>query len=217
MGSASVVQWGRKDGFPGADGSTITQEAFNATTIPIYATSGNTLTEGSTGFRGANITTNGVLSGNNTAQTYAIKNPLAFVYNAANTLDWYTNNQNYLNDVLWGDKRKKSAYDPCPHEWKVPTDASLTFGDFSTTTMPISIPGTNVATGRTYKKMSWFPAAGYREHINGVLSHIGSTGFYWSASTSGTYARYLGYDMSSVSPGSIYSRAYGFPIRCIQE
>ena len=208
--------WGRKDGFPGADGSTI-QANGNATTISIYDASGNTLIEGSaTGLQIVNITTSGVLSGN-TSQMYAIKNPLTYVYNGTNTLDWYTTTATNQNNTLWSDGDIKSANDPCPYEWRIPTNSKLSYGDFSKTTMPISEEIGGVATGRTYHKMAWYPAAGYREHINGILSHVGSTGFYWSTAVSNMYAIYLGYDINNVSPGSTYSRAYGFPVRCVQE
>ena len=76
-------EWGRKDGFPGADGSTITQEINNnAQTIPMYGATGNELAEGSKeGLQLIDVTTSGVIGNNNTSFTYAIKHPLTFIYN----------------------------------------------------------------------------------------------------------------------------------------
>ena len=75
--------WGRKDCFPGADGSTITQVTGadpNAETISIYDADGNTeLTEDGTGYRKINITTSGVINGT-TSMIYSVKNPLTFIY-----------------------------------------------------------------------------------------------------------------------------------------
>ena len=185
------------------------------TTVPIYEANGNTLTEGSTGVRLVPITTGGVLS-ENTSQVYAIKNPLAFIYNTVSPWDWYTNTGNH-DDVLWGDGNVKSEYDPCPHGWKVPTNSELTYGDFSTFTMTASGSGTNVANGRIYNNIAWFPAAGYRYGVSGVLNVVGNSGYYWSASVSDTYAKYLRIFMSNVYPNYTSNRAYSFSVRCVQE
>ena len=204
----------RKDAFPGADGNTI-QETTNATTIPIYGANGTLLTEGSTiGLKLVDISTNGVLNGN-TALVYAIKNPLAFVY-SSNIGDWYTNNQSYQNNALWGDKGKKSVYDPCPKGWRAPTDG--TWSDFSKTSIfPASSSGTNVANGRTYNSMTWYPAEGYRNYTNYALGYVGSRGFYWSVSVIDASAKSLVFYMSELGTSSIRSRAFGYAVRCVQE
>ena len=219
-----MASMGRKDAFPGADGSTITQEtgtSQNATTIPIYGVNGNSLTEGSTGLKRVDITTSGVLS-KNTSQVYSIKNPLSFIYNANEPRDWYTDNETYQNNTLWVDDTKTN-YDPCPSGWRVPTDASRTFGDFSITTFLYYIQGnqtslgnSNVTNGRLYNQISWFPAAGYRNNHGGVLGNVGYNGCYWTASISSSYAKYLSFNMST-SNSTAYSRASSFPVRCVQE
>ena len=203
--------WGRKDAFPGADGSTI-QENGTATTASIYDMSGNTLTEGSTGVSFVNITTAGVLSGN-TALMYSAKHPLTFIFTPnAVPHDWYTNNASYQNNNLWN-STIKSVCDPCPQGWRVPTDSS--WNDFSITSMQVS--GSGIAYGRTYQSLSWFPAAGYRYYFSGALRGVGSYGYYWLASVSDTYAKVLNFYLSGVFPSLTFYRASGFSIRCVQE
>ena len=175
------------------------------------------MTEGSeTGLQFVNITTNGVLNGN-TSQVYVIKHPLSFVYNQNEPWDWYTDNETYQNDALWGEGVDKSESDPCPKGWRAPTDASKTYGDFSTVTMTASGLGTNVANGRKYSNMAWFPAAGYRYYFSGALRGVGSYGYYWLASVSDTYAKVLNFYLSGVFPSLTFYRASGFSIRCVQE
>ena len=212
--------WGRKDCFPGADGSTITQVTGadpNAETISIYDADGNTeLTEDGTGYRKINITTSGVINVT-TSMIYSVKNPLTFIYNTTTPYDWYATLAINQDNTLWGDGSIKSTYDPCPKGWRVPTDASKTYGDFSTVTMTLSGSGTNVANGRKYIHMGWFPAAGYRNFNSGVFGVVGSIGCCRSASISGTDARHLRFDMSDVNPGYTNYRAWALSVRCVQE
>ncbi len=206
----------RKDCFPGADGSTIQQTiGYNASTIPIYDTSGNTLIEGSaTGLRMVNITTTGVLNGN-TSQVYVIKHPLSFVYNQNEPWDWYTNIESYQNNALW-EERKKSTYDPCPQGWRVPPTASKTFKDFLSFTASGS--GIDVANGIKYSNIAWFSVAGYRRYSGGTLGNVGYHGYYWSTSSNETWSEGLYLSLNGVTPGyPSYGRGYAFPIRCIQE
>ncbi|HIW10814.1 MAG TPA: fibrobacter succinogenes major paralogous domain-containing protein [Candidatus Rikenella faecigallinarum] len=204
---------GRKDAFPGADGSTI---GSTLQTMLIYDSNNTPLTDGSTGVKLVDITTEDVLN-ENIAQVYAHKNPLTFIYNVDNLGDWYTNNFSFQDNMLWGDKDKKSVFDPCPAGWQVPTDSEKTFGDFSTTTMTLSGWGMNVSNGRTYSNTSWFPATGYRNRTSGTLYSVGSNGYYWSVSVSGTNAKYMYFSMSEVIPTRTNGRGYGFSVRCIQE
>ena len=210
-----AARGGRKDCFPGADGSTITQTGSpNAETIAIYGADGNVLTEGSeTGLQFVNITTNGVLNGN-TSQVYVIKHPLSFVYNQNEPWDWYTDNETYQNDALWGEGVDKSDFDPCPTGWCVPTDR--TWSDFSKTTMPASGSDYTAHAGRMYNKIAWYPAAGYRNYRLGTLIKIGFNGVYWSAIAESSNANYFVFNLTGVSIDTFY-RSRAFPIRCVQE
>ena len=211
-----LYQWGRKDGFPGADGRMI-QENETATTIPLYGADGGTLAEGSeTGLQKVDITTSGVLNGN-TSLIYTIKNPLTFIYSLTSPQDWYTDNEIYQNDVLWDSKGTKSVLDPCPGEWRTAMDAEHTYGDFSMETMSTSSSNYTAQTGRTYSNMAWFPASGYRRVVSGGLNSVGNIGYYWSASVSSTRVIFMHFTMNDVVPSSTCSRAYGFSVRCVQE
>ena len=173
------------------------------------------MTEESTlGLRFIKITTSGILS-ENTSQVYAIKNPLVFICGVSSLYDWYT--ESFQNNALWGDNVEKSAYDPCPADWRVPTDASLTFGDITVETTTVSGTGREVANGRTYQSMAWFPMAGRRNNDSGTLRYVGGSSCSWSASISDTYSKSLYYDTSNVGSDYLYSRAYGQMIRCVQE
>ena len=61
----------------------------------------------------------------------------------------------------------------------------------------------------------FFPASGY---YNGTaLNYRGSNGYYWSSSyISETYAYYLSFDSSGVSPASNSGRRCGFSVRAVQ-
>lgn len=206
----------RKDAFPGADGSTITQVTGtnqNAETIPIYGADGNQLEEGEGGLSMINITTLGIINNNNSLE-YTIKHPIALVYNTIIPRDWYSNMGN-RNDALWGDGEAKSAYEPCPNGWRVPANGS--FDDFLITSFTVSGSGTNITNGRTYQSIAWFPAAGFRASDNGALGRVGFSGYSWSATANDTDAYNLGFNETQLNSNSSNARAVGFPIRCVQE
>ena len=221
-----LYQWGRKDAFPGADGSTITQEtnANNAQTIPMYGATDNELAEGSEeGLQLIDVTTSGVIGNNNTSFTYAIKHPLTFIYNILSLRDWYTNDQQYQNDVLWTRKDNKSNYDPCPEGWRMPLDN--TWNDFTLETAHyhtqgnLTSLGDNSATnGLLYKDFAWYSACGYRNAGtgNGGLRSVGYGGNYWSSTPS---TRFNFNPVNGVSPNykPDEARAAGLTVRCIQE
>ena len=208
---------GRKDAFPGADGSNL------STTIPIYGADGNTLTEGATGLKQVDITTAGVLSGN-TSPVYAVKNPLTFIYNTTAPHDWYTNNSTYQDNTLWGDEDIKSTYDPCPKDWQIPQNG--TWADFSISTAPYYIQGMQTTSGSRYASNgicyfshTWYPAAGYRYYRTGELYSVGYDGCNWTSSIHITNAIYLYFLMENVYANSYTSqvRSQGYSIRCVQE
>lgn len=162
-----------------------------------------------------NISTSGVLSGN-TSQLYATKNPLTFICNNTTLGDWYTTNEIYQKHTLWGDGEDKSEFDPCPKRWRVPPDASITFGDFAAASI-VSGSGYTINAGRIYNNMAWFPVVGRRRYISGELYAVGNYGYCWSTSVRGTYAKALSFHMSGSFFGSDNGRAFGFSVRCVQE
>ena len=215
---------GRKDAFPGADGSTITQATGtnqNAETIPLYGADGmSALLEGSMGVKLTNIATEGVLSGNNTI-LYAIQYPLSFIYSNPLPKDWYTDNESYQNSTLWNGTIK-SIYDPCPKGWCIPQDgtwADFTVQNFIQYKEGISTTSdyTNVTTaGRLYNHISWYASGGIRSCNSGKLIYVGYHGSYWSSTPNGSSIRALGFYID-IYPSGIASRANGTPVRCVQE
>ena len=106
----------------------------------------------------------------------------------------------------------KSIYDPCPYGWQVPKTG--TWSDFSTTTSVWQ--GSPAAPGRFYREHIWYPAAGLRRD-GGVLSFVGSSGNYWSASRSSDTDGISMLIMSgSISPSYGDRRTYGLPVRCVR-
>ncbi len=217
-----VLWWGRKDAFPGADGSTITQATGtnqNAETIILYGTDGTTeLIEDKNGYCKVSITTEGILS-ENTSQTYSVKHPLTVIYNSFSVWDWYTNTENH-NDDLWGDGEHKSDYDPCPLGWRVSQDGI--WNDFEENTKyysqgtPTSAGNSTISNGVLYNDFVWFPAGG-RIFTTGTRSNVGNNVFLWSSTVSGTSAKNIYCSMGGVLHISTYGRTNALSIRCVQE
>ena len=61
------------------------------------------------------------------------------------------------------------------------------------------------------------PAPGYRHAGSGTLYHVGSNGFSWSSTASGSYAHFLDFYYYGVYPQNSYGRALGLLLRCLQE
>ena len=212
--------WGRKDCFPGADGSTIGQnDVPNAETIPIYGADGNFLIEGSTGVRLVPITTSGVLN-ENTSLPYTLKNPLVYIYGVSTPWDWYSNSPIFQDNQLWDSK--KTHYDPCPQGWIVPQTG--TWNDFSPTITPYYIQGNqtyegnfHMSNGIRYHTMVWYPAGGRRQNDSGQLGYNGNYGYCWSSTVKDVNILYLGFNYEAIGFSRENTRAHGFPVRCVQE
>jgi len=111
---------------------------------------------------------------------------------------------------------KVTANDPCPTGFRVPTETELEAernnggtGFWGTGSLQ------NNALG-AFNSALKLPVAGYRIYSTGALANVGSGGYYWSSTVSGTYARLLYFTSSNASMFSD-ARAYGFSVRCIKE
>lgn len=123
---------------------------------------------------------------------------------SASNYDWLSPK----NDNLWG--KPKTAKDPCPTGWRVPTSDELgKWGSGSFSGGLLTITGQNGIN-------LVLPAAGFRSYSSGASYNQGSYGYYWSSSVSGTSARNV-YFLSGTVYGGAYYRAYGFSVRCVQE
>jgi len=64
--------------------------------------------------------------------------------------------------------------------------------------------------------MFFYTVAGYRNNSNATLNNVGSNGYYWSSTVSGTNARNLNFNSGGANMNT-NNRAYGFSVRCIKD
>ncbi len=109
------------------------------------------------------------------------------------------------NDNLW--QGVNGMNNPCPNSYRLPTYNEL-IGEVNSWSQ-----NNKIGAFSSPLKLS---AAGFRNHIDGVLTPTAAFGFYWSSSIDGyhSWSMYFG-----DSYNSVYSdrRAYGFSVRCIKD
>jgi uncharacterized protein (TIGR02145 family) len=117
-----------------------------------------------------------------------------------------------VNDARWNSGTevapvKVTANDPCPTGFRVPTESEL-----DAERVLFATQNAAGAWGSVLK----LPVAGYRRYSTGALISVGSRGYYWSSTVSGTDACLLRFVSSVAYMNSDY-RAGGFSVRCIKE
>ena len=142
-----------------------------------------------------------------------------FIRHDDSPIDWRTPQ----DDDLWNSDDNnpiKTANDPCPAGWRVPTNNEH-----------IRLRSTIInGSGplETYSGVAgrWFgdggvpslflPAAGSRTGLSGEVALESSFGRYWNSNTYLTVARNLTF-YSNYSDGTSLNRAYGLSVRCVAE
>ncbi|MYY27380.1 FISUMP domain-containing protein [Elizabethkingia anophelis] len=121
----------------------------------------------------------------------------------------------------WSDT-SKTANDPCPSGYRVPTNAQWqAVLDNNTVERVGSWSDGNYTTALYFRSPSnqrtlMLPAAGSRLYSDGSLGYRGYLGYYWSSSEATSNAYDLYFISSSVTVGN-GTRARGFSVRCIAE
>lgn len=202
-------QWGRKDAFPGSDGTNNNQTYYT----------GNSMSG----------TSAALPTGSYSELPELVANPLNF---ATNNFDYYgsLNVEGGDNKSWSGNAGEKTIYDPCPAGWKIPPVqvngtsiwGSNTFNDNSEWTFSAYI-GTNKGAlfdgvNGTAALGHFYPATGWRLYNKGTLDYIGTKGYVWSATTEAhNGCKSLGFDNSSIWVEIICPRSYGQAVRCVAE
>jgi hypothetical protein len=128
-------------------------------------------------------------------------NALFITINSGN-FDWRGSIQ---NDALW--QGVSGTNNPCPVGYRLPTLAELT-------TLVTTSSITNSATAASSAMK--FTVPGRRFNGSGSLNILGSFGYYWSSSVSGTGASFRRF-YSGGTDTFDFGRAYGLTVRCLKE
>jgi hypothetical protein len=223
-----LYQWGRKDPFLGAVGSTGSTNPTDGTHLK---SSGNPAFNYSSG-------TNGSIA-------LSIANPMSFyTYDMSPPGDW--NGQSVVYD-LWGNAGPpegdiagpelggpinkeygtKTCFDPCPPGYKVAPNGTWTrYFATKEVTSPNSTNTPNVSGGFNNGYLfkydgvnTTFYAATGKRNADGNMGSVGTYGLLWSSST-----RDMNYPANNFvfSSGSLYPlnrdlRVYALPVRCAKE
>ncbi|WP_236709664.1 fibrobacter succinogenes major paralogous domain-containing protein, partial [Elizabethkingia ursingii] len=127
-----------------------------------------------------------------------------------------------MPDGSWSDTNK-TANDPCPSGYRVPTSAvwQAVVANNNVERVGSWADNGNYTSALYFRNPSnvrtlMLPLAGYRYYADGTLLNRGSNGVYWSSSVSTSLAYYLDFISSSVYVNSS-ARTYGFSVRCVAE
>ena len=139
-----------------------------------------------------------------------------FITTNTHPYDWCSPQQNNLWNSGTEDSPKKTANDPCPAGWRVPTQKEL-HSLVSSGYEPATLYGVDGFCFGSGTNKLFFPAAAYRYYSNGSLNDVGSSGNYWSSTPNyGGDAYSMGFTSGNAYMG-ISLRSKGFSVRCVSE
>lgn len=185
-----LYQWGRKDPFPGSSSvSANTQKTvYDFSGLPVA------------------MSVEQVILDNNFPN--AVNHP--FTFYTSIEFPWYNwSGLGTPSNSLWiSPQGGKTAYDPCPQGWRVPTTTRVWSG----------IGTVNWQNGYTITPdLGFYPAAGSVDFTDGTIADVGRHGYYWSAEPSSVKAKAFHIDASGSSIESSPFRASGASVRCVKE
>ncbi|MBQ0077127.1 MAG: hypothetical protein KBS55_00620 [Bacteroidales bacterium] len=198
-------QWGRKDPIP------MLQSLSSTTFDSIFYGKDNTV---------LSLTDPKATSANPEDNiSFAVKNPLSLV--TASAGDWTTSASPKYNNTanLWGADGTKSAYDPCPEGWKVPSSADyselVTFASDGKSLIWLN------TFGRQADAYGFFASNGYLLSGGNPNNNVKNSVWLWTStmtagknSAAGIYMKSTA-DAISVKTDNTKVRACG--VRCIKE
>lgn len=147
--------------------------------------------------------------------TYAIENPMTFIYRNSNNRDWLYSSTTSTDDSRW--LVDKTIYDPCPMGYRIPEGGSNGIWEtagFSKTEFDKMNYGISFDINNGTK--TWYPASGSLiDHYYGT----GEFGFYWSLTPNEYFAITLCFNRGSgvYTNTHKHNRYMGCNVRCIKE
>ena len=144
-----------------------------------------------------------------------------FIKGNSGNLNWRDPHLNTLWNSGTESNPIKTANDPCPPGWRMPTNTELnTLASLpsSQRVWTTNWNRTGVA-GRVFgtaPNRLFLPAAGFRDHDDGVVFDEGSSGYYWSSTGYQSRAFFL-FLLSSNVRSETLARANGHSVRCVSE
>ena len=142
--------------------------------------------------------------------------PGAGAANSGTVSGWNTIN---APNGSWNDV-SKTANDPCPSGYRVPTKAQwdgVSANNTKTDVGTFNSSATNYGAGKKFGDQLMLPATGLRDGDDGEVVIRGLRGYYWSSTENGnSNAWYLYFDSSNALTGS-YFRTDGLSVRCVAE
>ena len=221
-GYTTQYQWGRKDAFPGKVGQPAEGTIKWNAGSDMYM---QTILQNPQNYYTTGYNADGSLNaGTNFAKYYTFYNLWSM-----NNTSAYAENQANSQTVV------KTIYDPCPVGFSVPANDAFTgfttTGVLSNNINQINADATieaetyknnfghNFWTNSSKTETIFFPAAGYREAINGsTLTKYGVAGEYWTATPNdNNNGNVLGFEHNVVHPLYRNIRAFGFSVRPVAE